>query len=165
MMSCRAFAYPGRSVSDGVEDLLDDRPRRGGGRPRPASGGGPCCAGEGKQVLAFGVVELQRVRDALEHLVRGAREIAALHPDVVVDAHAGQQRDLFSPQPLDAPVTAAVGGQPGLTGSDPSAAGGEEVTDLDMVVHVFHGRRHHPGEGGTGITWKARHSPEPTLRA
>ena len=116
-------------------------------------------------MLAFGVVELQRVRDALEHLVQGAREIAALHPDVVVDAHAGQQRDLFSPQPLDAPVTAAVGGQPGLTGSDPNAAGGEEVTDLGMVVHGVQGRPGSACEGGTGSTWKSRHSPARAIRA
>ena len=115
-------------------------------------------------MLAFGVVELQRVRDALEHLIGHAGEVAAFHPDVVVDAHAGEQCDFFAAEALDAPV-AAVGGQPGLSWGDPSAAGGEEVTDLGMVIHAFHGRPGCEGEGGTGITWKSRHSPARTTRA
>ena len=86
-------------------------------------------------MLAFGVVELQRVRDTLEHLIGHACEVAAFHPDVVVDAHAGEQGDFFAAEPLDPPV-AAVGGQPGLFGGDPGAARGKEVTDFGMVVHV-----------------------------
>jgi hypothetical protein len=115
-------------------------------------------------VFVFGVVELQRVRDALEHLIGYAGEVAAFHPDVVVNAHTGEQCDFFAAEPLDTPV-AAVGGQPGPVGGDPSAAGGEEVTDFGMVVHVLHGRPGSEGEGGTGITWKSRHSPARTTRA
>jgi len=37
-------------------------------------------------VLALGLVELQCVRDTVEDRLGGAREVAAFHPDVVVDA-------------------------------------------------------------------------------
>jgi hypothetical protein len=153
-----AVADPGWGVGNGVEDLLDDRSHRGGNLPCPAGGGGACRAGKCAQVLAFSVVELQRVGDTLEHLLRGACQVATLHADVVVDAHTGEQRDLFTAQPFDAPVAAAVGGESGLFGGDPGAAGGEEVADLGLVVHDLHGRPCRLREGGTGITWKARHS-------
>jgi hypothetical protein len=37
-------------------------------------------------VLALGLVELQCVRNTVEDRLGGAREVAAFHPDVVVDA-------------------------------------------------------------------------------
>ena len=51
-----------------------------------------CCLGKCAQMLAFGLVELQRIGDTLEHLFGGAGEVAALHADVVVDAHAGERQ-------------------------------------------------------------------------
>ncbi|MCW2936520.1 MAG: hypothetical protein JWM19_7482, partial [Actinomycetia bacterium] len=85
------------------------------------------------QVLALGLVELQCVRNAVEDRLGGAREVAAFHPDVVVDADACEQRDLFPAQALD-PAVAAVGGQAGLAGGDPCPPGGEELADLCSVV-------------------------------
>jgi len=51
-------------------------------------------------VLAFGVIELQRVRDAFEHPIGYAGEVAAFHPVVVIDAHAGEQCDSSRRRPL-----------------------------------------------------------------
>jgi hypothetical protein len=71
-------------------------------------------------VFAFGFVEPQGGRDAVEDGVGGAGEVPAFHPDVVVDADAGEQGDLLAAQALHAPAAATVGGQPGL-GRDPRA--------------------------------------------
>ena len=60
-------------------------------------------------MLPFGVIELQRVHDALEDLIGNAGEVAAFHPHVVVDTHAGQQSDFLAAESLDPPI-AAVGG-------------------------------------------------------
>ena len=108
-------ADPGGRFGDRVEDLLDDwadRSGAGAGAARRGWAGGP---GERQQVLALGVVELQCVRDAVEYRLGGAREVAAFHPDVVVDADSREQRDLFPAQALD-PAVAAVGGQARLAG-------------------------------------------------
>jgi aryl-alcohol dehydrogenase-like predicted oxidoreductase len=59
-------------------------------------------AGQIEQVGAFSLVELEGGGDTVEDGVGGAGEVAAFHADVVVDAHAGQQRDLFAAQPFDA---------------------------------------------------------------
>ncbi len=124
---------------------------------------GLCGAGEVEQVGAFGLVELECAGDAFQHGVGGAGEVPAFHPDVVVDAHAGQQRDLLAAQPFDAAVAAAVGGQTGLLGSDPLASGDEELPDLRSVVrsavHDNQSRQRLPHMGGTAVTWKNRHSP------
>jgi len=85
-------------------------------------------------VLALGLIELQCVRDTVKDHLRGAREVTAFHPDVVVNADPCEQRDLFSAQALD-PAVAAVGGQAGLPGGDPCPPGGEELADLCSVVH------------------------------
>ena len=62
---------------------------------------------------ALGLVELQRADEGLEHAVGDALRVAPLEPGVVLDADAGEQRDLLAAEPGDAPVT-AVRGQPGL---------------------------------------------------
>ena len=69
-------------------------------------------------MVAFGVVQLQRPGDALEDGVGGAGEVAAFHPDVVVDADPGEHRHLLPAQPCH-PAVAAIGGQAGLFGGDP----------------------------------------------
>ena len=55
---------------------------------------------------ALGLVELQRPRERLEHGVGDTARVAALEPRVVVDADAGEQRDLFPAQARDAARTA-----------------------------------------------------------
>jgi hypothetical protein len=41
-------------------------------------------------VLALGLIELQCVRNSVEDRLGGTREVAAFHPDVVVDADPRQ---------------------------------------------------------------------------
>jgi hypothetical protein len=112
-----SIADPGGSVADRVENLLDGGPH--GGRrsaaPSPRGVGG---AGEGVEVIAFGLVEPQRGGERVEHAFGGAGEVAAFHADVVVHGHAGEHRDFFPAQSLDPPVP-AVRGEPGLAGGDP----------------------------------------------
>jgi hypothetical protein len=103
-------------------------------RSRAGWGFGP--AGEVEQVAAFGVVELKRPGDALEDGVRGTGQVAAFHPDVVVDADPGEHRDLLPAQSCH-PAVAAVGGQAGLLRGNPRPPGGEELADLRSVVHDF----------------------------
>ena len=130
------IAHPGRRVTDRVQDLLHaGRDARVLG-PALARRLGLGRAGEVEQVVAFSVVQLQRPGDALKDGVRGAGEVAAFHPDVVVDADSRKQRDLFSAQSCY-PAGAAVGGQASLGGSDSGPPGGEELADLRSVVHDF----------------------------
>ena len=55
-------------------------------------------AGEVEEVGAFGFVELQGAGDGFEDAVGDTGEVAALEPGVVVDAHPGQDGDLFAAQ-------------------------------------------------------------------
>ncbi len=57
--------------------------------PSGATGGTLRGAGQVVQVGAFGVVELERVRDGVEDFLRGSGEVAPFQADVVVDADAG----------------------------------------------------------------------------
>ena len=66
-------------------------------------------AREIEQVGALGVVELQRPRERLEDGVGDTAGVAALEPRVVVDADAGEQRDLFAAETGYAPRAGAVG--------------------------------------------------------
>jgi len=109
-------------------------------------------------VGAFGLVEPECTRDAVEDGVGCAGQVSSFHADVVVDADAREQGDLLAPQPLH-PAVAAVGGQPGLRGRDALAPRDEKLADLGSVVHDHHGMRTPGREGGTGITWNDRHSP------
>ena len=72
-------------------------------------------AGQVEQVGAFGLVKLERARDAVQDGAGCAGQVSSLHVDVVVDANAGEQGDLLAPEPFH-PAVAAVGGQPGLRG-------------------------------------------------
>ena len=112
---------------------------------------------------ALGLVQLQGVGDAVQHGIRCAGQVAALHPHVVVDADAGQQGYLFAPQTLHAAVAPAVRRQSGLVGSQPCAPGDQEVADLRSLVgglaHALHRRSHRLDEGGTAVTWNGRHCP------
>jgi hypothetical protein len=84
--------------------------------------------------------------------------VSAFHADVVVDAHAGQHRDLFPAQPLY-PTVATVGRQARLLRGDPGPPGYEEVVDLRTRVHTLHRMRTDQSKGGTGVTCKNRNSP------
>jgi hypothetical protein len=52
------------------------------------------------------LVEPKSTADAVQYRLRDARRIAALEPDVILRAHAGEQSDLFAAQSLP-PATAA----------------------------------------------------------
>jgi len=108
-------ADPGGCVGDGVKDLLDAVGDAGGLRPPLPRRGGLGRAGQVEQVAAFGLVELERARDAVQDRVGCAGQVPSLHAHVVVDAHARKQGDLLAPEPLH-PAVAAVGGQAGLRG-------------------------------------------------
>ena len=88
----------GRRTRHGVEHHLHadrHRGRRGGDERGP---GGTRGAGQVEQVLALGLVELQRAGDRLEDRVGRAREVPALEPYVVV----GARRPRASRPPRDA---------------------------------------------------------------
>ena len=59
------------------------------------------------------LVELQRPRKRFEHGLGDTGEVAALEPRVVVDAHAGEERDLLPAEPRNPPVL-PVPGKAGL---------------------------------------------------
>src|SRR5580704_9051907 len=100
-MSCR-------SISDGIEDLLDTiRDARCLPAPLPRRGG-LSSARQVEQVSALGLVQLQRAGDPVEDGIGGAGQVPAFHADVVIDAHPSEQRDLLAPQPLDPAVARAV---------------------------------------------------------
>jgi hypothetical protein len=88
-------------------------------------------AGEVEQVGLLGLIELQSAGERDEDGLRRAGEVAAFEAGVVVDADAGQHRDLLPAQPLD-PAVRAVERQPGLVGSDPGAARDQELADLPL---------------------------------
>ena len=82
---------------------------------------------------AFGVVELQRAGERVEHAFGDAAEIAAFEAGVVGNADSGQHRDLFAAQSGNAPRT--VSGQPRLLWRDLGSPGGEELADLAPGLH------------------------------
>ena len=116
--------------------------------PGRARRGGP---GEVEQVQALGLVERERVGEGLQDALGHAGEVPALEARVVVDAHAGEHRDLLPAQAGHAPVR-APGGQPGLLRGDPGPAGREEVPGLVAVVHGVDATADRPGQGGPAGT-------------
>jgi hypothetical protein len=86
-------------------------------------------------VVALGTVELQCVRDALEHAVGDAPDVAAFEPGVVLDTYPREQGDLLAAQTGD-PAVRAVHGQPGLVGRELGATAGEEVPDVLFGIHA-----------------------------
>ena len=62
--------------------------------------------GQAEQVLLFELVEAQDPRERFEYLHRGVLVAAALQPQVVVGADAGEQRDLFTAQTGHAAIRA-----------------------------------------------------------
>jgi hypothetical protein len=122
-----------------------------------------CGAGEVQEVGAFGVVELERAGERVGHALGGPVHVPALEAGVVGDADAGQDGDLLAAQSRNA--TRAVGGQPDLGWSDPSAAGGQELADLASGVHDSKGRPGRPRLGDPASTPINRDSHFPPSRA
>ena len=90
-----AIAHDGRRAGHGVEDALDLRPNARLGR---ASSGGAAgvATEEVDEVSAFGVVELERLGDAVDDVVGHGADAAPFDAGVVLDADPGEQGDLFS---------------------------------------------------------------------
>src|SRR3954466_9620933 len=109
----------------------------------------------------FGVVELQRPGECLEHAFGDAAEVPTFQPGVVVDADAGEQRDLLPAQPAH-PAVAAVHGQASLLRGDSGAPGSEEIADLRPVVHDLDATSEPRSAGGSVSTWVSRHCHAPT---
>ena len=118
-------------------------------------------AREVEQVRTLGLVELQRPGERLEHALGDAGRVAALEAGVVVDADAGEDRDLFAAQAGDAAPATAVRGQAGLLGRDPGSPGGQELADLVLGVHVTDGTPLSAGEGACQYLDQQGRSPGP----
>ena len=83
---------------------------------------------------ALRLVELERAGERLQHVLRHTARVAPLEPGVVVDADAGEQRDLLAAQPGTRRLP-PYHGQPGPLRSDPRTPRGQELTDLVSRVH------------------------------
>ena len=127
-----------------------------------ARGALPRCAGQGEEVVALGVLEVQGARQGVEDALGRAREAAAFEAHVVVDRDPGEHRDLFATQTLD-PAVPAVRRQPGLLGADPGAAGTEEVTDLRAQVDTGHASTLGRPAGCRPRVWEALSVPGTTV--
>jgi hypothetical protein len=68
-----------------------------------------CGAREVEQMRAFGLVELKRTRQRLEHAFGRAVQVPALKPGVVVDADPGEQRNFLAAESWNAAVLAVDG--------------------------------------------------------
>jgi hypothetical protein len=111
-------ADDGRRRCDGVEHELQggtDRSALKGALTGP--GGGPGCTGKVVEVLAFGVVEPQRPGDGVQNTFGGAGQIPSLKLRVVVHAHPGKHRNLFTAQAGD-PASAVHERKTGHLGGD-----------------------------------------------
>jgi hypothetical protein len=100
--------------------------------PRAAAAPGPGrvrCAREIEEVSALRLVELQRTRKGFQNGFGDTACVAALEAGVVVDADAGEERDLLSAQPGNPPVT-AVRAQLRLLRRDLRSPGGQKLADL-----------------------------------
>ncbi len=114
------------------------------------------CPREIEQMGTLGVVELQRPREGFKDGVGDTARVAALEARVVVDADAGQERDLFAAKAGDAPRAAAVRAQTGLLGGDPGASGSQELADLVLRVHDLESSPARRGLRGPASTWLNR---------
>ena len=78
----------------------------------------------------LGVVEPQRVRDAVDDALRHAGRVASLQADVVLRGHPDQEGGLLAAQPRHPAAVAAVRRQARLLRGDPRPTGAEELPDL-----------------------------------
>jgi len=97
----------------------------------------------------LGVIELQRVRDAVDDAFGHSDGVAALEPRVVLGGDAGENGNLIAAQARNATPLSAVHGQSDLFGSDLGATRAQErpdlltligtdVTRLTLACHVIH---------------------------
>src|SRR5450755_4052438 len=92
-------------------------------------------AGHERGFGSFGLVELQRSRDALEHVLGGADRAPALEARVVLDADPGEHRGFFPSQPRH-PAIAAIRGEASLLRGDLGSPRGQELPDVACSVHA-----------------------------
>src|SRR5574337_2355 len=153
-------ADPRRRVGDRVEDLLQGGPYGSRRLALSSPGGNAGCLCQSVEVIAFGLIEVQRRGQRVQHTIRGAGEVAPLHSHVVVHRHPSQPRDLFAAQTLDPAVT-TISRQARLLGRYSGAPRTEELPDRGAQiqrVHELHGKGPASAAGGTGDTWYGRHS-------
>ena len=106
--------------------------RAGRRRGRAGRAGG---ADQVEQVRPLGLIELQRVRDAVDDALGDAGGVAPLEPGVVLGARCRRGAATSSRRrPGDPSAVAAIHGQPRLLGADPGPSGGQELPDL--AAHV-----------------------------
>jgi hypothetical protein len=86
------------------------------------------------QVSTLCLVELERVGDSVQDGLRGPAEVAALEPYVVLDAHACEQRDLFSAQALD-PAVPSPGRESRILRGEAGTARAEELRGILPDIH------------------------------
>ena len=84
--------------------------------------------------IAFGLVELECLGDAVDDALGDAGGVAALQPGVVLAGDAGEQSDLLAAQSGDPAAVSAVDGQSGLLGGDPGPSRAEELPDLGPEI-------------------------------
>jgi hypothetical protein len=121
-------------VDDALDDGADALSRAAPlGRHHAHPPGG---AGEVVQVRAFGVVEAQGPRQRVQDAVGDTGGVASLQALVVLDAHAGERRDLLAAQALD--PSRSVARETDLLRRDLRPARGEELGDVLGGVHVIH---------------------------
>lgn len=103
--------------------------------------GGP---GEIVQVAGLRRIQQQCRGDSVHDSVGDTGQVAPLDPDVIVDAHPGEDRHLFAPQTRHAPFL--TGRKPHLGGGESCTTGKKELPDLfvkghnDSVWRLAHGK-------------------------
>jgi hypothetical protein len=102
---------------------------------------------EDAEVVALVRRQLQRVGDRHQHLVGRVRVPALFEADEVVDAEAGQRRDLLAAQPRRAPAPRHPESHRG--GRDALATGPQELAQLGAIGHR------------TSMPWSAGNQPGP----
>jgi hypothetical protein len=126
--------HEGRGAGHGVDEALDGRPDALTGSTaarRAGTGSGP---EQVFQVRSLRVVELQGVREALDHAVGDTGRVAALELGHVLRGDPRQAGDLGAAQPRHPAAISAVHGQPRLLRTDPSPARDEELSDLGADI-------------------------------
>ena len=95
-------------------------------------------------MLSFRVVELERVRERVQHTVGCSREVASLQTHVVIHGNPGKHRHLFAPQSRNATVS-PVGRKTSLVRRDASTPGTQELPHLSTdISHASTLRPVHP---------------------
>src|ERR1700760_4915107 len=113
----------------------------------------------------LGLVETERARDRGEDTLGNARQVAAFHPVVVVDADSGQGRHFLPPEACD--LSRPVRGEADLIGRDLCAPRSEEIPYLGLGVHSFETKPRPRPRGCPVSTWPGPSShpvPEPCFR-